>query len=79
MAAGLPVVATPMGGVPELIGQERCVPGDADALASRLRELWEDADLRDAEGQELTARARGAHSEERFTAELLALYERLAT
>ena len=43
MAAGVPVVATRMGGLPELIGPERCVaPDDPDALAERLRELWDD-------------------------------------
>ena len=80
MAAAVPVVATPMGGVPELIGSERCVPlGDADALAARLRELWADSDLRDSEGDALRARALENHGEERFTSELLGLYERLAT
>jgi glycosyltransferase involved in cell wall biosynthesis len=80
MAAGVPVVATAMGGVPELIGPERCVPmGDAPALAERLRALWEDPDLRDAEGEALAARARERHSEERFTADLLGLYARVAT
>jgi glycosyltransferase involved in cell wall biosynthesis len=80
MAAAVPVVATPMGGMPELIGPERCVPeGDDDALAARLRELWEDPDLRDAEGDALAARARERHSQERFTNELLGLYGRLAT
>src|SRR4051794_30306562 len=38
MAAGVPVVATPMGGLPELIGVERCVP--AADFAPRLRALW---------------------------------------
>jgi glycosyltransferase involved in cell wall biosynthesis len=78
MAAGVPVVATRMGGVPELIGAERCVPmGDPAALAERMRALWDGPELRRSDGEALIARARERHSEERFTAALLDLYERL--
>jgi glycosyltransferase involved in cell wall biosynthesis len=78
MAAGVPVLATAMGGLPELIGPERCVPAnDAEALARRLRELWERPELRRSEGQALLRRARERHSQERHLAALLASYERL--
>jgi len=77
MAAGVPVVATRLGGLPELIGGERCVPmNDPAALAERLRSLWADAELRRTEGNLLLTRAREHHSEERYSAGLLALYER---
>ncbi len=73
----MPVVATRSGGVPELIGAERCVPrGDAAAMADRMRALWEDPDRRREEGEALLARAREHHSEERYMRDLLALYER---
>jgi glycosyltransferase involved in cell wall biosynthesis len=75
MGAGVPVVATRSGGVPELIGAERCVP--RDALAERMRELWADPERRRAEGEALLARARERHSEERYLRDLLALYERV--
>jgi glycosyltransferase involved in cell wall biosynthesis len=79
MAAGVPVAATAMGGVPELIGRERCLPAnDPVALAARLRELWEDPGARRVEGDALIARARAAHSEERFVRDLLELYGRLS-
>lgn len=41
MAAGLPVVASPVGAIPELIGDGGVLvePGDADGLAAALREL----------------------------------------
>ena len=75
MGASVPVVATRMGGVPELIGEERCLPAnDPAALAERLRALHGDPGLRRAEGEALAGRARERHSEERFTRELLALY-----
>jgi glycosyltransferase involved in cell wall biosynthesis len=78
MAAGLPVVATNSGGVPELIGAERCVPmKDAGALAERMAELWASPPRRREQGEQLLARARERHSESRFVAELLAIYERL--
>jgi glycosyltransferase involved in cell wall biosynthesis len=78
MAAGVPVIATRMGGLPELIGEERCIPiNDADALASRLHSLWANPGERRSEGESLLARAREAHSEERYTSTLLSLYDRL--
>jgi glycosyltransferase involved in cell wall biosynthesis len=78
MAAGVPVVATALGGLPELIGTDRCVPpNDPEALAGRMRALWEDRDLRRTEGDELLARVRERHSEDRFMSGLLSLYERV--
>jgi glycosyltransferase involved in cell wall biosynthesis len=79
MAAGVPVVATRMGGVPELVGPERCLPpGDAPALTTRLRELFDDPHRRRSEGEALLRRARGGHGQERFTRALLNLYERVS-
>jgi glycosyltransferase involved in cell wall biosynthesis len=75
MGAGVPVVATRSGGVPELIGAERCVP--RERLAERMRALWADPGLRRDEGEALLARAREHHSEERYVRDLLSLYERV--
>jgi glycosyltransferase involved in cell wall biosynthesis len=78
MAAGVPVVASPLGGLPELIEDKRCVPqNDAHALAARMRNLWTDRDRRTEDGDRLLERARQNHSEERYTQRLLDLYERL--
>jgi glycosyltransferase involved in cell wall biosynthesis len=78
MAAGVPVVASRLGGLPELIGEERCTPpNDPEALAGRLSELWGDPGLRRAEGEALIARARERHGEARYTEELLGTYERV--
>ncbi|MEJ7788560.1 MAG: glycosyltransferase family 4 protein [Thermoleophilaceae bacterium] len=79
MAAGVPVVATAMGGLPELLGAERCVAlGDSGAFAARLAALWNDPRGRVAEGEELLERARGEHSQGRFVERLRVLYDDLA-
>jgi glycosyltransferase involved in cell wall biosynthesis len=78
MAAGVPVVASDLGGLPELIGAERCVPpNDQHALAARMRNLWTDPAGRADAGRALLERARTRHSEERYTKRLLELYARV--
>jgi glycosyltransferase involved in cell wall biosynthesis len=78
MAVGVPVVASRTGSLPEILGDERCVPRrDPDALAAAMSRLWGDPELRAAEGEALLARGRELFSAERYTRELLALYERV--
>jgi glycosyltransferase involved in cell wall biosynthesis len=78
MARGVPVVATAMGGLPELVGAQRCFAlGDPNAFAAHLAALWADPRQRQADGEELLARARACHGEKRYVRELLALYSRL--
>jgi glycosyltransferase involved in cell wall biosynthesis len=78
MGAGVPVIATRAGALPELVGDERCVPrGDAEALAAQLADLWADPERRRSEGDALIARAREHYNRQRFTRELLELYARL--
>jgi glycosyltransferase involved in cell wall biosynthesis len=79
MAQGVPVVATAMGGLPELLGDGRCTrPGDRDLFAERVATVWKDAGLRAAEGDAALGRARENHSRERYTEDLLDLYARIA-
>jgi glycosyltransferase involved in cell wall biosynthesis len=79
MAAGVPVVATAMGGLPELIGEGRCVPvGDIPVFSARVAALWADPAARAVEGDALIARARERHSRERYTDDLLALYNNVS-
>ncbi len=78
MAAGVPVVASRLGGLPEIVGEASCVPPfDVDAFAARMRTLWEDAEFRRARGDALLARAREGHAEDRYVRDLLDLYARL--
>jgi|GEM_PF-207911 glycosyltransferase involved in cell wall biosynthesis/O-antigen/teichoic acid export membrane protein len=64
MAAGVPVVASRVGGLPEVLGQGECgllvPPGDARALAQALRRLLSDAGLRQRLGTAGQRRSRDA-------------------
>jgi glycosyltransferase involved in cell wall biosynthesis len=81
MAAGLPVVATTVGGVPELVddGQTGWLvpPGDSAALAHRLRELLLDPDQRRVMGAAGQARARQHFSTNRMVSDISKIYDRL--
>lgn len=78
MGAGVPVVATAAGGLPELIGADACVPmGDTNALAERLADLWADPRGRRKEGDRLIARVRDRHSEQAYVNALRDLYDRV--
>ena len=80
MAAGVPVVASQLGGLPELIGAERCLPpNDQHAFAARMRNFWRDPGRRDKEGRELIERARASHSEGGYVERMLGLYSRLGS
>jgi glycosyltransferase involved in cell wall biosynthesis len=77
-AAGVPVVASRLGGLPELVGSDACIPPNSpEALAARMRELWDSPELRAREGERLLARARSLHSQAIFTERLLSIYAAL--
>ena len=78
MAQGVPVVATAMGGLPELLGAGATVGRrDPAALGARIARLWGDPAARRDEGEGLIARARARHSRERHVRDLLGLYARV--
>ena len=81
MAAGLPVIASSVGGVPELIEDGTTgwlvPPQDADALASRLRLLLSDSDLRLRMGSAGYARVRDRFSAAQMTENFGELYDEL--
>jgi glycosyltransferase involved in cell wall biosynthesis len=78
MAAGVPVVAARSGALPEVVGDDACVPhGDALAMGARMQDLWADPMRRLDEGDAGIARARERFSEERYVRALLALYARV--
>lgn len=81
MAAGLPVVATTVGGLPEII--EDCQtgyvvrPSDVAALAARLRLLIRDPERRRAMGGAGRERVRAHFSVDRMVAEIAVIYDSL--
>jgi glycosyltransferase involved in cell wall biosynthesis len=83
MAAGLPVVVSRVGGMPEAIGGEAGLlfePGDVDGLAQRLTACLTDANLRQRLGAAARQRAGKSFSTETMVRSLEAVYERsLAT
>jgi glycosyltransferase involved in cell wall biosynthesis len=82
LAAGCPVVATPVGGIPEVISDRQTgllVPVDQpDALAASVQELRRDEALRKRLSEAGPARARGKYHQTLVIARLEALYQDLA-
>jgi glycosyltransferase involved in cell wall biosynthesis len=80
MGAGLPVVGTRVGGVPELVvdGETGLLveAGDPDSLAAALGTLVEDAELRQRMGDAGRERAREQFDLERFWEAHIELYSR---
>jgi glycosyltransferase involved in cell wall biosynthesis len=77
MAAGVPVIGSRLGALPEILGEERCLPAnDPHAVGARMRQLWCEPERRRSEGDALIARARAGHSEERYVERLLDTYRR---
>jgi glycosyltransferase involved in cell wall biosynthesis len=75
MAAGLPVIASRSGSLPEIVGTERCVPrGDPRALANAMGALWGDPGRRRAEGDAVLARAKDRFAERTYLDGLVELY-----
>jgi glycosyltransferase involved in cell wall biosynthesis len=74
MGAGVPVVATRAGALPEVVGEDALVPrGDAGALAERMRVLFAEPSIRGRDGTAALERAR-SFSETRFRDALLEIY-----
>lgn len=79
LAAGVPVIASRAGALPEILGEERCVRrADALAMAARMQDLWADPDRRAAEGEAGIRHVRDRFGEDRYVRSLLATYARVA-
>lgn len=78
MAAGLPVVSTPVGGIPEAVsdGVEGFLvaPGDINMLSDRLARLLGDAGLRRGMGEAARRKVEAVFSVERIVPQLEAVY-----
>jgi len=84
MACGLPVVATRVGGLPEVVNDGvtglLVPPADPAALAGAMAEIWDDCDRRDRMGRAGRGRAEECFDVRRMVAQYEALYlERLGS
>jgi len=81
MASGLPVVATRVGGVPELVadGESGLLvdPGDPRQLAAAIDRFAADPELRRALGEHGARRAAERFDPEQIAGRMVELYERL--
>jgi glycosyltransferase involved in cell wall biosynthesis len=76
MAAGVPALASAVGGLPELVGGESVLPpGDVERWAEAMAELWSDSALRRARAAAALARARELFGEDRFYSGLMDAYD----
>jgi len=79
-SAGIPVVATRVGGVPTIVGKDGgwlVAPGDAPALAEAMRVALTDEQGRVQRGAALRARVASEGASNDWVGEYLALYARL--
>jgi glycosyltransferase involved in cell wall biosynthesis len=75
MAAGLPVLASAVGGLPEMMGEDAALPpDDVERWADAMAALWNDAALRRARAAAVLERARALFGEERFYSGLMDVY-----
>lgn len=81
MSAGRPVIATSVGGIPEIVTHERHAllvpPGDAGALASAIERLLRDKPLRDRLVEEARLLVQANHSPARRAGRITQIYESL--
>lgn len=75
LAAGVPVLASDRGGLPELVGADDVLPAaDLGAWSEKLRDLWRDPAQRAARGARALARARDRFNEDRYYDALMQAY-----
>lgn len=82
MAAGTPILASNLGGTPEVVGESlrECLtpPGDADAWAERLRTVVPDDTWTDVTGAACRRRYQERYTPEKGRADLEAIYSSVA-
>ncbi len=79
MAAGVPVLASRVGGLPEMVGDEAALdPRSPSSWAAAVEDLWSNEEGRRHAGEQALARARELFSEDRFYAGLMDVYARAA-
>jgi glycosyltransferase involved in cell wall biosynthesis len=76
LAAGVPVLVSDRGGLPEMVEPEAVLPAqDANAWAQALSKLWHDPPLLHDRGKAALIRARERFGEQRYHERLLEIYD----
>lgn len=80
LAAGVPVLASDRGGLPEMAGRDATLPAsDLVAWTTALTELWRNPALREERGDEGIARTRERFGEDGYYDRLIPLYDGVST
>ncbi len=75
LAAGVPVLASDRGGLPELVGADAALPaGNIARWSEALAALWRDPAAREQAGRRALERARERLSEDRYYERLMTVY-----
>src|SRR5205807_3058215 len=75
LAAGVAVVASDRGGLPELVGPDNVVPADdRDGWAAAVARYWSDRELRLSEGEKALRRAKERFGEDAYYEKLIEVY-----
>jgi glycosyltransferase involved in cell wall biosynthesis len=76
LAAGVPVLASQYGGLPELVGPHAVLPADdVQRWSSTLRDLWCNPDARRERGEAGLIRVRSLFSEDSYYERLMRIYQ----
>jgi glycosyltransferase involved in cell wall biosynthesis len=79
MASGLPIVATNVGGIPEIVNDGKTgflvPPKNPEALAEKIKLLAKNQDLRQQMGQEGLARVKNKFSQNEMIRKTFTLYQ----
>lgn len=75
LSAGVPVLASAYGGLPELAGAQAVLPAtDIPAWSQRLQRMWRSPETRQEAGSAGLARVKAQFSETRYYSALMAIY-----
>jgi glycosyltransferase involved in cell wall biosynthesis len=79
MAAGLPVLVSNLGGLPEMAGANSVLPArDTRSWTAAMTTLWKEPQFRQERGEQALARARELFTAERFYSGLVKVYDSAA-
>lgn len=83
MSAGLPIVATAVGGTPMLVGSEGesllCKPGDVESLTKNLLLLIDNSNIRNFKGSSMKSRVEENFNINKITDQYICMYKHVAS